>query len=70
MCEIQGKTFKEESFDIDDEEEEILPDPNLENLTTIAKEITISHMTHKMTKIQEHILNDRVIKISYNSREE
>ena len=65
MCDIQGKVYKDDSFDGEDEEEEILPDPSPENLSTIAKEIGTSPLMHnKMVKIQEHVLNDRVLFLS------
>ena len=64
ICEIQGKTFKEDSFDCEDDEEEILPDPNIDNLSIIAKEIGSSFMNHKASKIQEHVMADRVMKLS------
>lgn len=60
ICEIQGKVFKEESFDYDDEEEEILPDPTTDNIATIAREIATSVLTNKVNKIQEHVICDRV----------
>ena len=60
ICENQGKTFKDESFDYDDEEE-ILPIPIIENISEIAREIGSSLLTNKVNKIQEHIICDRVL---------
>ena len=70
ICIIQNKAFKEESFDFeDDEEEEILPEPTLDNISNIAKEIGASILTPKATKILEHVASDKVI-IIINLREE
>jgi hypothetical protein len=60
ICEFQDKIYKEDSFDCEEDEEEILPDPTVETLPTIAKEIASSFMNHKATKIQDHIMSDRV----------
>ena len=66
ICEIQGKVFKEDSFDYDDEEEGILPDPTLDNISSIAGS---SLLSNKINKIQQHIICDRV-SVFIKSREE
>lgn len=69
ICEIQGKVFKEDSFDYDDEEEGILPDPTLDNISSIAIDIGSSLLSNKINKIQQHIICDRV-SVFIKSREE
>jgi len=61
ICENQDKIYKEDSFDCEEEEEEILPEPTVEGLPNLCKEIASSFMTHKAAKIQDHIMSDRVI---------
>ena len=41
ICFIKGKEYLEENFDIEDDDEECLPDPTTENLSYIAREIRI-----------------------------
>jgi hypothetical protein len=36
---VKGVETKEEYYDMEDEEEEILPEPTIENLSYIAREI-------------------------------
>jgi|LauGreDrversion4_2_1035121.scaffolds.fasta_scaffold107033_4 hypothetical protein len=60
ICEIQDKIFKEDSFDCEEDEEEVLPDPTVEGLPFLAKEIGSSFMNNKANRIQDHIMADRV----------
>lgn len=60
ICEVQEKPFREDSFDCEEEDDEILPEPSVENLAVISKEIASAQVTQKMSKIQDHIISDNV----------
>ena len=58
ICEIQERMYKEDSFDNEEDEEEVLPEPTISNLSFISKEI-LSPFTHKVNKICEYLLSDK-----------
>jgi hypothetical protein len=57
---VKGIEPKEEYYDLEDEEEEVLPDPSIENLSYIAREIRPDLLSpNKIQKILEILMANK-----------
>ena len=63
LCYIKGAEPQEEMYELDEEDDELLPEPSVENLSYIAREIRPDMPAARIIRILDHLMSGKGIYI-------